>query len=171
MCWKSYFFIILLFASCKENAVSSKKNAGFAIPEDNISNNIQLNFSGVQVSRALLLNEDGSTMTNSNTTEVNKPLKLRVFVNSGWVERKGKVSLGAYQKIETFKQQIVLEEKDLFENIGTISTEEAKMITITANINKIYRKQDSFLVSFKIWDKNGTGQIEGSYKMVVNSLR
>jgi hypothetical protein len=168
MYWKFFLFIIFLLFSCKENAVTSVEQSE-GIPADNISNNIQLKTNNVIVSRALLINADGATVPSANTTEVNKPLKLRVFVNKGWVENKGMVSLGAYQKIETFKQQTVLEENDLFDNIGAISAEEAKMITITANINKIYRKKDSFLVSFKIWDKNGSGQIEGSYKLVVNS--
>ncbi len=123
----------------------------------------------LDVSRAVLVNEQGNPVSSNNTTDVNKPLKLRVFINNGWVTRKGNVALGAYQKIETFQKQVVLEEKDLFEEIGPISSEEAKIITISANIKKIYRKKDSFHVSFRIWDKNGTGNIEGSYKLIVNS--
>jgi hypothetical protein len=168
MYWKFFLYIIFLFFSCKENAGSSGEQSK-GIPANNISNNIELKVSNVSVSRALLLNSDGATVSSANTTEVNNPLKLRVFVNEGWVEKNGKVSLGAYQKIETFKEQTVLEEKDMFEQIGTISAEEARMITLTANINKIYRKKDSFLVSFRIWDKLGNGQIEGTYKMIVNA--
>ncbi len=157
-----------MFISCNEPARDHDATSS-DIARNTISNNIQLEVRNLDVSRAVLVNEQGNPVSSNNTTDVNKPLKLRVFINNGWVAKKGKVALGAYQKIETFQKQVVLEEKDLFEEIGPISSEEAKIITISANIKKIYRKKDSFHVSFRIWDKNGTGNIEGSYKLIVNS--
>ena len=99
MYWKLFVCLLLLFISCKENAAPSVVDDASKKRENEILNNIEIKATDVNVSRALLLNEEGATVTSTNTTEVNKPLKLRVIVNDGWVENKGKVSLGAYQKI------------------------------------------------------------------------
>ncbi|MEJ0103250.1 MAG: hypothetical protein WDO19_12130 [Bacteroidota bacterium] len=38
-------------------------------------------------------------------------------------------------------------------------------ITLSAVINGIDKLYDYFLVSFRVWDKKGTGEVTGSYKL------
>jgi hypothetical protein len=92
---------------------------------------------------------------------------LRLIIDNGWKEQDGKVSIGASEKIETSDGEIVLDEKDLFAAMPEINADDAKFLTLTANISRLDKLYDYFLVSFQVWDKNGTGQINGNYKLYI----
>ena len=133
-----------------------------------VRNNIQLQSSGMQVSQAFLLYEDGALVPADNITNVGRPVKLRLIIDGGWNEQDGNVFIGASEKIETSDGQVVLDEKDLFANTPYVSAEAAKYITLTATISGLDKLYDYFLVSFRVWDKKGKGEVKGSYKLYIN---
>jgi hypothetical protein len=130
-----------------------------------IRNDINIKAEGIDLSQAFLLYDDGTLVPETNETGVGKPVKMRLIIDGGWKEQDGKVSIGASEKIETSDGGLVLDEKDLFADMPIINADDAKVITLTANISSLDKLYDYFLVSFKVWDKNGTGQITGSYKL------
>jgi len=92
---------------------------------------------------------------------------MRLVIGEGWKEQDGRVSIGASEKIETSDGEVVLDEKDLFAAMPTLDANDAKFITLTANISRLDKLYDYFLVSFKVWDKNGSGEISGNYKLYI----
>ncbi len=92
---------------------------------------------------------------------------MQLKIDEGWVEKDGKVLLGASEKIIAEDGTVVLEEDDLFEKYTDgISAEDAKSIYLSAALRlKEGAAPTSFKVTFKVWDKNGNGYIEGSYKL------
>ena len=133
-----------------------------------VRNDIQLQSSGLSVSQAFLLYEDGTLVPPGNITTVGRPVKLRLIVDDGWKAEDGHVYIGASEKIETSEGQVVLDEKDLFSNIPYVSPADAKYITLTATISGLDKLYDYFLVSFRVWDKKGKGEVTGNYKLYVN---
>ncbi len=178
---RKYLFIlpiIGLIASCNndpENAsvIKNKAETSQKKTEVNLRNNkkvrndINIKAEGINFSQAFLLYEDGTLVPESNETGVGKPVKMRLIIDGGWKEQDGKVSIGASEKIETSDGGVVLDEKDLFADMPIINANDAKVITLTANISRLDKLYDYFLVSFKVWDKNGTGQITGNYKLYI----
>ncbi len=146
----------------KQQTTANKNNRNAKIRND-----IQLNAKDVKVSQAFLLYEDGTLVPATNETNVNEPVKLRLVIDEGWKQNAGKVSLGASERIETNDGLLVLDEKDLFKDIASIDTSDAHFVTLTANISRVDKLYDYFLVSFRVWDKNGTGEINGSYKLYI----
>jgi hypothetical protein len=169
------YFNVLLFISCNNadstKAEKSNKDAPqqpTVASEVRIRNNIKLDTKGVKVSQAFLLYEDGKLVPENNETSVGEPLKLRLVIDGGWQQKEGKVSLGASERIETSDGKLVLDEKDLFENM-TVDAEDAKLLSLTAVISRLDMLYDYFLVSFRVWDKYGTGEIKGSYKLYIKA--
>lgn len=132
-----------------------------------ISNGIALHANNVKVSRAFLLYDNSTLVPPGNQTTEGRAVKLRLVVDSGWVEQDGQVSLGAAETIRTDKGQVVLEEKDLFASAPLLDARAARAITLTATISKLGRRHNNFMVSFHVWDKKGEGEIKGNYKLFV----
>jgi hypothetical protein len=133
-----------------------------------ISNGIALETRGVKVIRAFLLFDNSTLVPADNRTILGRQVKLRLVIQEGWKELEGKVALGASETIETDRGQAVLHEKDLFATSPIIDAEAAKAITLNATISKLGRKPAYFLVKFRVWDKQGEGEISGSYKLYVD---
>lgn len=164
----------LLLGGCKsdseapKNAPAAAERISYTNEEGAlISNGIALHTDGVRVSRAFLLYDNSTLVPPGNKTTQGRVVKLRLVVDSGWVEQDGRVSLGASETIRTDKGQVVLEEKDLFASTPLIDARAAKAITLTATISKLGRRHNNFMVSFRVWDKKGEGEIKGSYKLFV----
>lgn len=132
-----------------------------------ISNGIALETRGVKVSRAFLLYDNSTAVPPGNKTTEGRVVRLRLVVDDGWAEKDGRVSLGASETIRTDKGQVVLDEKDLFADTPLLDARAARAITLTATISKLGRRHNHFVVSFRLWDKRGSGEIRGSYKLVV----
>ena len=170
------FLIVLSIAfflqSCEFNCSVGKKKEeikGAAVVKDGarIYNNIEINSPGIKVSKAYLLTADGKRVADDNFVDFKSPVKMQLIIDSGWIEKEGKVLLGASEKIIAEDGTVVLEEKDLFEKYADgISAEDAKSLYLSAILKlKEGAAPTSFKVSFKVWDKNGDGYIEGSYKL------
>lgn len=132
-----------------------------------IRNNIDLNVKDLQVSQAFLMYDDGKLVPESNEAAVGQPVRLRLLVEGGWKDTDGSVSLGASERIETNDGQVVVDEKDMFASIPNISVQDAKFITLTATISQMDKLYDYFLVSCRVWDKNGPGEINASYRLYI----
>jgi len=132
-----------------------------------ISNGIALETKDVNVRRAFLYFDNSTLVPADNKASLGRQVKLRLVIEDGWNEREGKVALGASEKIETDKGQVVLHEKDLFATTPVIDAEAAKGITLNATVSKTGRENGYFTVFFRVWDKQGDGEIKGSYKLFV----
>ena len=132
-----------------------------------IRNNIELNTRDLQVSQAFLIYEDGKLVPESNEASVGQPVRLRLVVEGGWKENNGSVSLGAAERIETNDGLLVVDEKDLFASTANISAQDARLITLTATISQVDKLYDYFLVSCRVWDKNGPGEVTASYRLFI----
>jgi hypothetical protein len=120
---------------------------------------------GLKVSRAFLAFEDGTLVPKSNKTVLRKPVYLTLVMEGGWKVKNGKVSLDASEKITTHEGEIVLNATSLFQNMPLIEAEKANYIYLKANITGTRPDIAYFIVNYRVWDKRGTGEVKGSYKL------
>ena len=102
-----------VFYSCevKVNAPGATKES----PLGKIRNGIEVKANGVDVEQAFLTYEDGTLVDESNTTSVNKKLKIN-FVVKGWKAENDKVALEANEKITTSDGDIVMDEMNVWQS-------------------------------------------------------
>ncbi len=153
----------------KEDPKDAKTTSETATPKSKIRNNIIIEEHGLKVEQAFLMYEDGSLVSQSNETDVNKKIKCRLIISDGWKQKDGKVFPGAEEIIETSSGDVALDEKDLFKQYDEtgVSPEDVTYITLSASITKIDKLYDYFVVKFKVWDKVGKGYVNGSFKFTV----
>jgi hypothetical protein len=163
-----------LLAGCKndseapQSAPAAEEKISYTSAQGTLVwNGIALQAKGVNVSRAFLLYDNSTLVPPGNKTSEGRTVRLRLMTDRGWVVEDGKVSLGASETIRTDKGQVVLDEKDLFAQTPLLDARAAKAITLTATISKLSRHHNHFIVSFRVWDKRGSGEITGSYKLFV----
>jgi hypothetical protein len=175
------FFLLTIFAlsSCEFHCSVGKKDEADKAGEKDpnapvhkegaaVYNNIQLTAKGVKVDKAYLITAtDGKRVAEGNFVDFSQPVKLIIEIDSGWVEKDGKVVIGASEKMSS-KNTVIIDEKDLFaqyEETG-VDASDAKTIglSVTLNLPKDAPPND-FDVVFRVWDKRGNGYIEGSYKL------
>jgi len=163
--------ISFFLSSCEFNCSigKDKEVTGTAKLKDGarVYNNIELTANGVKVDKAYLIFDNGERVPDDNFVDFKNPVKLQILVDSGWVEESGKVMLGASEMITTETGKILVEEADLFQKYPEgIPAKDAGSIYLTAILTvKEGVPPTSFTVSFRVWDKNGNGFIEGSYKL------
>ena len=170
------FFLCIVFAltSCEFHCSVGKKEEAATNPDKPapnvipLYNNIQLTAKDVKVDRAYLITaNDGKRVEEGNFVDFSQPIKVIIEVDTGWVEKDGKVFLGASEKMSR-KNTTILDEKDLFAQYDStgVDATDAKTIglSVTLNLPKGTPPTDYDIV-FKLWDKKGTGVIEGSYKL------
>jgi hypothetical protein len=129
-----------------------------------IRNGIQLKPNGLYPTQAFLLDEKESLIEDDNLVKPNEYLNLRLVIDSGWIVNNGLVKIGAAEKVETSDGEVLLDEKDLFAAGDEVNASDAKVITLKVIITKVTKLYDYYLVTFRVWDKNGTGEVTGSYK-------
>ena len=161
--------LLLIWISCtnpKTPAPAPKENRQSTA--NRILNGIELQAKSVTVSQAYLVYADDETLVPpTNAVPVNQPVKLRLLIAKGWIEHKGRVQLGASETIATHDGQVLLHEKDLFRNEKQLDANDAHLIQLTAAITYAKRKLEYVVVSFRIWDKNGPGEIQGHYRLYI----
>jgi hypothetical protein len=160
----------LVSVSCEfktELKTASDKNT--AKPnESKIRNGITLQTGGLKVSQAFLLYEDGALVPETNEAKVGQKIVLRLIVDGGWKEENGKVFPAASEKILTNTGEVVLNNDDLFGPMTEgVATKDAQYITLSAVITRIDKLYDYFVVRFRVWDKKGTADVTGSYKLYI----
>ena len=123
---------------------------------------------GIKLVKAYLFYDDQSKVPAGNTAKLNQQVNMLLKVApDGWAEKDGNVQIGAYEKITTNTGQKILEEKDLFATLDSISPADAQFITLKAVITSMTKKFSYFQVSFRVWDKQGTAEIKGSYHLYI----
>ena len=161
---------VFLLSSCEFNcSVGQKdKNSSAVSREDEprIYNNINLKATGLKVEKAYLIFENGDGVPENNAVDFTSPVKMIVKIDTGWVVQNDKVMIGASEKIISEDGTVLLDKPDLFADDSGVSPQDAKAISIWAQIRlREGSPPASFTISFRIWDKNGKGTIEGNYKL------
>lgn len=134
-----------------------------------ISNGIQIKASGGFKIKSAKLSfaETGEDVPPDNTAQIGQKVNLLIEIEEGWNVTDGRVHPGASEKIVTNTGNIILKEDDLFASLTDASAEDARYITLNAVITSMTRKISYFIVSFKVWDKDGPGKITGSYRLKI----
>lgn len=132
-----------------------------------ISNGIKLKTTAnIKVIKAYLYYDDLSPVPDSNTAKLNENLNLLIKLQPGaWVVKNKFVRLGASEKITTNTGALVSEEKDLFAGLNQINPEDARFINLKASMESMTGPVEYLVVSFRIWDKQGKGELSGSFRM------
>ena len=97
---KQVQLIVLLIVFGTSIALSQNHKA---IPKSKISNGIRLNLSKeIKLVKAYLFYNGGERVSDSNMADLNQNINMLIQINrGGWVEKDGKVSIGASEKIIT----------------------------------------------------------------------
>lgn len=168
-----YTGISLFLQSCEFNCSignkEDKRRTTVSKTRDRIYNGITLQTNSVKVDKAYLVFEDGENVPDDNIVDFTQPVRLVLSVDKGWTEQNNKVKLGASEKIMTETGQVLLDEKDLFKikYPDGMSAADSRSIALSASIllKEKIKPLTAFIVSFRIWDKNGNGFIQGSYHL------
>ena len=137
--------------------------------EAEILNNIIVHESGgLKIARAFLSFEDGTLVPRTNRTELGKAVYLHLLVESGWKHTNRKAYIDASEKIVTDGGEVVLDANNLFKDIPAMDATDANTSYLEATITKTRRDINYFIVSFRVWDKLGLGEVRGSYKLYVD---
>ena len=165
--------VVLIIASCSSDSTSNPQagnttvtdNSGSSAPGGMIvKNNIVMEPKGVRVSQAILVDADGKQVPENNGVNLGEPIRLRLVVDNGWNTLDGAVLLDASQRIEAPNGKLLLEKKGLLRNDSS-TTQNGRLIYLPILPSRFKQKIDSLFVTFRVWDNNGTSEINGSYKL------
>jgi hypothetical protein len=164
-----YLLLLLVVLSSCEVKVSTgheetkEKKAG---NKNKIRNGIDIKSSGgVNIEQAFLTYvEDGSFVSEDNSTGINKPVKLNLIVK-GWKEKEGKVYLDAEQKVTTSEGNLILDKKNMLAEFTDISPKDAEYLSFQVVITRLNKIFDYFLVEVKAWNKEFDQTVEASFKI------
>lgn len=157
------FILILLFSGC-EIKVKTSADGSLATGTPKIRNGIELHQKELSVSQAYLQFEDGVLVPNDNKVELKQRVVMKLIID-GWKKEGDKIFAGASEIIATSDRQVMVNKEDLFADYKDGMSADNPGITLSAVINGIDKLYDYFLVSFRVWDKKGTGEVTGSYKL------
>jgi hypothetical protein len=157
------FVVILLISGC-EIKVKKSDDGSSATGTPKIRNNIELHQIELNVSQAYLQFEDGVLVPNDNKVELKQKVVMKLIID-GWKKEGDKIFAGASEIITTSDGQVMINKDDLFAEYTDGISADHSGLTLSAVINGIDKLYDYFLVSFRVWDKKGTGEITGSYKL------
>src|SRR5215207_676211 len=112
--------ISLAVASCNNSGQSNTadekadtKKSSSSTASQNVRNDVEFKASGLRVSQAFLMFEDGKLVPQDNKVEIGQKVKLHLIIEN-WKPVKGKVMLGASEKITGDEGQVILDSEDLF---------------------------------------------------------
>lgn len=151
----------------KTTQQAGQADAGAA--DDAIKNAIQFTSKGFQVSEAYLMFDDENPVPSGNKINLNQNVNLILIIDSGWNEIGERVYPGSKQVIKLGNGEEILQTDDLFspfDETGVAGTD-ARYIALTAVITEVKDKRKPFFVNFRVWDKKGTAEIKGTYKLFI----
>ena len=133
------------------------------------SNGIKLNIKGFKVSAAALYFDNDARVPEDNTVALEERINLLITIESGWKLEGEKAFPGGSEIIKLSTGAVVLTSDDLFKSYEEtgVSPGDAKYITLKAIITKLDDKKKYIIVTFRVWDKKGPGEITGSYKFYI----
>jgi hypothetical protein len=120
---------------------------------------------GLLVSKAYLTNLQGNLLQRGNMVRVGDTVLLAIAVQKGWVLKNGTASPGASQTIVTDLDEPVLQSADLFAQMKAVPAAEATHLQLKAIVSKTRPDIQYYTVHFRIWDKNGEGELKGQYRL------
>lgn len=147
-----------------------KKGSAISAETNTIKNGIKLKTKGFVVSDAYLVLDDESLVPEGNKIELNQNVNMLLIIDAGWNETDGKVFPGSKQVIKQTNGTVILNSEELFEAFDDtgVPPEDARYITINAVVTELKYKKNYALVNFRVWDKKGSAEITGSYKLFIN---
>ena len=162
-----FFNVTATFAQKKAGNKSDLENTrenSFA------KNGIKLKTRGFKVSEAYLVLDDESLVPEGNKVDLNQNVNMLLIIEEGWKESGGRIFPGSTQVIKQTNGALILNSEEFFEAFDEtgLSPEDARYITINAKITELKYKKNYAIVSFRVWDKKGSSEINGSYKLFVN---
>jgi hypothetical protein len=173
------FSAIVLF-SCElkvktadEKKPPAKSEKSYSRNKNKIRNGIELEtIGGVKVEQAYLTYaDDGSLIDEQNITEFKRKITLHLVID-GWKVDGDKAYLEASQKVTTNEGDVIFEGKDLFKeyDIEGISPADAKLITLSVELDKANKLFDYFMVDFRVWNQKADQSIKGKYKFYIDKM-
>lgn len=124
---------------------------------------------GLVISRAFLATESGELLNARNLLSAGETVYLNLIVAQGWMAENGFVSLGASQTITTDKGEPVLSSPDLFAGHAQVEEAKAGQIRLKTVLTNSRSDTRTFVVSYRVWDKNGGGEVSGSFQLHLNN--
>lgn len=134
-----------------------------------ITNNIDITAKGIKIKKATLLLPNNNQVPDDNIIGVNQKIKLLLLLDDGWKLKDGKASIGASEKLTASDGQVIVDAADLFSDYTEtgIDPQDAKVVTLSAVITQEAGNVDYYQVVFRVWDKYGDAEINGSYKFYI----
>jgi len=157
------FIVIFPFTGC-EIKIKTSADGSSATGTPKVRNGIEIHERELSVAQAYLQFEDGVLVPNDNKVELKQRVIMKLIID-GWKKEGDKIFAGASEIITTSDGQVMVNKEDLFADYKDGMSADNTGITLSAVINGIDKLYDYFLVSFRVWDKKGTGEITGSYKL------
>ena len=163
--------ISLSLFSCNDdnNTETTLEGKEVSSSDTKVLNEIEIETSGgLKVSQAYLTYGDTESLVPAgNQTTIDRPIKLVMLIAEGWEEEGGEIAIGASERIDTNTGENVLTTGDLFEQYESMPAAYGNKVNLSATITEMQKEYDHFVVSFRVWDKKGNGEITGSYKLYV----
>ena len=153
----------------KTSVKPSPKTVVTTIPSTTFDNGIKIKIKGFKVKSAALYFDDNSKVPEDNLVEVDQRINMLINIESGWKTINEKVFPGGSGIIKLNSGYEVLRSDDLFKAYDEtgVSPQDAEYITLKAIITKLDDKKKYIIVTFRVWDKKGTSEINGSYKFYI----
>ncbi len=173
------FFLLSIFLSSCEVRCHAGSEVGGDKPKERsnkpiiqdgaaIYNGIELVSDKVKISKAyLVFDDDGSRIPEGNFVDFERPVKLLLVIDSGWVEENSRVRLSASEKVIAENKTTIFERSDLFDEylIEGINAADAKILGLTVSFTTVEGAPTYFAIFFDVRDKMGKGFIKGSYRL------
>ena len=129
---------------------------------------------GLKITNKNLSYED-AYLSSKNQKLSNPELPMNAEVNlvilgmSGFMEKNGKVYIGAAITVTDKEQKKIIEYPDLFASYDStgISPTDAKQITLTLTTGSPMTTGTKYLWKSRIWDKNGKGELMSELEVTI----
>ncbi len=166
--------ILCLFLFSSVNVFSQrkktvKKTATEAKEPGLIKNGIILKSKGFKVGEAYLVFDDETLVPEGNKVELNQNVNMLLIIEEGWTETGGRVFPGSKQVLKLNTGVEILNSEELFSAFDEtgVSPDDARYITLNAVITELKDRKNHVIVNFRVWDKKGSAEITGSYKLFI----
>ena len=122
---------------------------------------------GLKVTRAFVNSVDGQVYRNEVIARANEKVILNLNME-GFKEEDGMSYVGAAEKITASDGTVILDVEDLFSKYSStgLNANDARIIRMSAVVTGNAGTNPYYIVSFRVWDKKGSGEVKGNYKIV-----
>ncbi|MDB5208377.1 MAG: hypothetical protein JWR72_3452 [Flavisolibacter sp.] len=136
-----------------------------------ILHNIIVHESGkIKIARAYLSFENGSLLPRTNTISLGDSIYLNLEFDKNWLADNRKTSMDASQEVVTDKGEPVVNIPSLFHKMPVVGKGGISRVYLQAIISKTRRDIDYFIIHYRVWDKNGGGEVKGSYRLYIDDV-